>query len=766
MSDASQPQKTTEFIEKELFRALAQPDENGQTALVGLCQGYARELRLDPAALHDETLRQNLYESATQYLFRLLILLHADARGLLRPETQQTLAEIRAQIIAAPAQGNIAPSNYDFWERLNAALSEIDGWFGDLPAQASTPLKNESLQPLLEQLLASRQPDGWRRVINYQEINLRHLGALHEVLLGQKLALNGQSKLRLNHNASERKSSGAYYTPEYIIAYLLEQTLGQRLNALKSEFFTQEAETLRRLPDPQAHSNLEEKARRWLREKVLSITVLDPSMGSGHFLLATANFIADFINQFLADLGLEAQNFGSPAFWRRQAVERCLYGMDLDPQAVHLARASLWMISMDGNSPSAALRDHFRCGNALTDDSIHALGREPGYDIVIGNPPWGADLSISRAHLHLRYETTSKDSAAYFLERAARLTRGELAFIVPKSIAFYNGWQSIRAFLLREMRLSAVLDAGIAFPQVNLESVALIFTKSEPTRPDPEIYHALPIKKFADPKMIHPQGRFDAEIIDIGGIIPLIGLSAIEAQIIKKLHHNALKISQVASEIYRGLYIPDTEKARLQPGPYAFINKVPDVKRYHLEKIWQIDLSGYAHWQAKIKKIMRPRLFFKVLRGNRLVCYPDSKGEYLTTEKLVNLRIDPVKYPVSYEFLAGVLNASLPSFYMQRVLFSKTTETSRVMDEPYLRHLILPRLNNGEAHQSLAAQVAEKARQLIERNAEIRQAGPGRAQEIKAEIARLDAEIEHIVCALFGLNEAEIHFLNSLQTKA
>jgi hypothetical protein len=203
----------------------------------------------------------------------------------------------------------------------------------------------------------------------------------------------------------------------------------------------------------------------------------------------------------------------------------------------------------------------------------------------------------------------------------------------------------------------------------------------------------------------------------------------------------------------------------LKPGPYAFINKVPDVKRYHLEKIWQVDLSPYAQWQAKTEKIMRPRLFFKVLRGSRLVCYPDSKGEYLTTEKLVNLRIDQAKYPVSYEFLAGVLNASLPSFYIQRVLFSKTTETSRVMDEPYLRHLILPRLNNGEAHQSLAAQVAANVRQLIGLNAEIRLAGPGRAHEIKAEIARLEAETEQIVCTLFGLSEAEIHFLNSLQTK-
>lgn len=764
MSDASQPQKTTEFIEKELFRALAQPDENGQTTLVGLCQGYAHELRLGPAALHDETLRQNLYENATQYLFRLLILLHADARGLLRPETHRTLAEIRAQIInAAPAQSDIAPNDYDLWERLDAPLSEIDVWLDGLPTQSSTPLKNKSLSPLLGQLLASRQPDGWRCVINYQEINLRHLGTLHEVLLGQKLVFNGQGKLRINHNASERKSSGAYYTPEYIIAYLLEQTLGQRLNALKSEFFGQVSETLRRLPAPQARSELEEKTQRWLREKVLSITVLDPSMGSGHFLLGAANFIADFISQFLADLGLEAQNFGDPAFWRRQAVEHCLYGMDLDPQAVHLTQASLWMMSMDRNLPSAALRDHFRYGNALTEDAIHTLGRQPGYDIVIGNPPWGANLNASRAHLNLRYETTSKDSAAYFLERAARLTRGELAFIVPKSIAFYNGWQSIRAFLLREMRLSAVLDAGIAFPQVNLESVALVFTKREPTRPDPEIYHALPIKKFSDPKIIHPQGRFDAEIIDIDGIIPLIGLSAIEAQIIKKLHRHALKIGEVASEIYRGLYIPDTEKARLQPGPYAFINKVPDVKRYHLEKIWQIDLSGYAQWRTKIEKIMRPRLFFKVLRGNRLVCYPDSKGEYLTTEKLVNLRIDPAKYPVSYEFLAGALNTSLPSFYIQRVLFSKTTETSRVMDEPYLKHLILPRLSNEETHQSLVAQVAANVRQLIGLNAEIRQAGPEGAQEIKAEIARLDAEIERIVCALFGLSEAEIHFLNSQQ---
>jgi hypothetical protein len=783
LSSAPQPRETVEFIEKELARALVQAIDGGQGVLAILCQGYLDELRLSPSALADENLRQKIYRAAVQYLFRLLLLFYADSRGLLRSENHKTLENIREQIDSIQSSPATDQNDYATWTQLGTLFTDIEqsipgGLFGETGSEsaqlvAETRLKIEHLGIILFQLLTYRQPDGWRCVVNYQDMNVRHLGTLYESLLGQKLLVSKNGALQIGSDSSERKSSGSYYTPEYIIQYLLTKTLGERLNALKAEFLSQEAGSLQTLANAakpglrvKISRQVEEKALRWIRDRILSISVLDPAMGSGHFLVSAADFIANFISEFLNDLGVEGQAPSSPAYWRRQVVEHCLYGMDLDPLAVQLAKASLWMISMDKDQPPASLNDHLRCANALTDNDIRTLGGEAGFDVIIGNPPWGADLASSRNHLKQHYQTNSNDSASYFLERAVTLTQGELAFIVPKSIAFYNGWKSIREFLLREMQLTHVLDAGIAFPNVNLESVALVLTKRQTGSPDPEIYHALPIKKFADPKTIQFQGRFDAKIMKISGIIPLIGLSAMEAQILAKLHQNSVKISDVAAEIYRGLYVPDAEKARLNPGQYAFINKVPDVKRYHIEKTRQVDLSGHTQWQAKIQKIMQPRLFFKVLRGRRLVCYPDLKGEYLTTEKLVNLVIDPAKYPAPYEFIAGVLNAALPSFYLQRVLFSKTTETSRVMDEPYLGHVILPRLKDGEEHQSLMMQVAENVRQLIRLSTEIRQTVPEKISETQREITRHEMEIEQAVNHLFGLSNEESQFLQEMEKKA
>ena len=94
-------------------------------------------------------------------------------------------------------------------------------------------------------------------------------------------------------------------------------------------------------------------------------------------------------------------------------------------------------------------------------------------------------------------------------------------------------------------------------------------------------------------------------------------------------------------------------------------------------------------WQKKIESIMVPRIFFKVLRGKRLVCFIDDEGKFLTTEKLVNVTL---KESSNYKLqtLMLILNSPLPSFYIQKMLFSDTTETSRVMDDIYVGEMPIP----------------------------------------------------------------------------
>ena len=135
-------------------------------------------------------------------------------------------------------------------------------------------------------------------------------------------------------------------------------------------------------------------------------------------------------------------------------------------------------------------------------------------------------------------------------------------------------------------------------------------------------------------------------------------------------------------------YISDKEKGMFVEGPIKWINKVPDVKKNYLESEKIVNIKLKDGWKDKADKIIKPRLFFKVLRGKRLICYADVNGEYLTTEKLVNVLINP-KYRL--ETLMLIINSYIPSFYIQKMLFSETTETSRVMDDVYLGTIPIPK---------------------------------------------------------------------------
>jgi hypothetical protein len=384
--------------------------------------------------------------------------------------------------------------------------------------------------------------------------------------------------------------------------------------------------------------------------------------------------------------------------------------------------------------------------------------KQGGFEVVIGNPPWGADLKAEKSYFKSHFENTTPDSAAYFLERAQKFSKSAIGVIVPKTIAFYAAWQSIREVVLKHCRLDKIVDVGRAFPQVNLESVILILDKEQESsakreRLHPTVMRGEPLKLPHIPKEIVRLGEFDTKIVSITQSFPMVGLSKKESSLIWKLYQNSVKLGDVADGIFRGLYISDAEKETLRRGETKWINKVPDVKRWFLSKVDSIALPG--EYKAKAQKIMIPRVFLKVLRGSRLVAFPDISGEYLTTEKLVNVTVSQEKYPVSYLFLCAVLNSPLPSWYLQKILFSDTTETSRVMDRVYSQYIVLPpfdlsKKEDKQVHDKIVRHIEQLLR-LYEEKKMI--SVLANLYTIEDKIAHFEENINKLVYGLYGVDD-------------
>ena len=146
----------------------------------------------------------------------------------------------------------------------------------------------------------------------------------------------------------ERKATGSYYTPDYIVRYIVENTLGPLC----------EDKTV---------------------DEILSLKILDPATGSGHFLVGVVDYLAEELitHPDAPHMTETASEETELAYWRRCVVESCVYGVDLNPMAVELAKLSLWLHTVAKGEPLSFLDHHIRCGNSLIGAKIDSLSHLP-----------------------------------------------------------------------------------------------------------------------------------------------------------------------------------------------------------------------------------------------------------------------------------------------------------------------------------------------------------------------------------------------------
>ncbi len=307
------------------------------------------------------TLKQ-VYDHALIVLYRLLFILYAEARDLLPLRTNRTYREwYSLYAIAHDVAYNITkereplPMTAILWTRLHTLFHFINHGCSRIKvATFNGGLFDPRYYPFLEERCIgdARLQDAidlLARVngefVDYRDLAEQHLGTIYEGLLEYHLRTidrEGYWTIDLFNEKGERKASGSYYTPGYVVDYIVEQTLNPVLQAAIAD-----------APDNEA------KIR-----AILNIKVLDPSMGSGHFLVAATEYIA----RFLVDLDVSGTNGKGEtdlAYWKRRVTQACIYGVDVNPLAVDLAKLSLWLSTVEKDKPLSFLEHHLRCGNTL-----------------------------------------------------------------------------------------------------------------------------------------------------------------------------------------------------------------------------------------------------------------------------------------------------------------------------------------------------------------------------------------------------------------
>ena len=208
-------------------------------------------------------------------------------------------------------------------------------------------IPNKNLLTAISLLTRTKDKKGNYFFLDYAALETRHLGAIYEHLLEYHLTIK-DGKIADLPNPKERKSTGSYYTPKYIVDYIVENAVGPLIDGI-----------VQNSDDPGEQI-----------DKILALNVLDPAMGSGHFLVGATNYIARRICDIENKGGYSEQTFVER---KRDVARRCIYGVDKNPLAADLASVSLWLETLSSEKPLSFLNAHLKSGNSLIGSSIDDL---------------------------------------------------------------------------------------------------------------------------------------------------------------------------------------------------------------------------------------------------------------------------------------------------------------------------------------------------------------------------------------------------------
>ncbi len=323
------------------------------------------------------------------------------------------------------------------------------------------------------------------------------LGQIYEVMLAEDVTIvNAKTReIEVNLKPEVKKKGGVFYTPTPIVEYIIEETVGPLIE--------------KKTP-----------------KQLLDVKIVDPACGSGTFLVSAFQYLLDYVTDFYAKeqpkkLQIGADGTGKISIdERRKILESCIYGVDIDAQAVEVAKLSLLLKLVENESQYQFefghilpnLNHNLQSGNSLIGDdfqqamfSFHfdssfnpfswkkafpEVFQNGGFDAVIGNPPylnvddvWGKkDPRLTYLKTHYPHIHTDKtDILFYFLEKAVQICKGEIGMIVSRSFLEADKATKLRKWLAENAKIREVLDFRKAevFKGVGINTAIINITGSK-----------------------------------------------------------------------------------------------------------------------------------------------------------------------------------------------------------------------------------------------------------------------------------------------
>ena len=377
--------------------------------------------------------QDDIDESVQRILDRLIFIRNAEDRGL---EENRLLSDVRQW--SSKGKGELVKE-----------ISKIYSYFDD---QYNSKLfakhlcddlyiDNSELQEVIEGLNHSK--DGSYRY-DFSIIESDVLGNIYEQYLGNILK-STPKRAKLESSKVHRKEQGIYYTPSYIVDYIVKNTVGEYIKT---------------------HSP----------EEIKNMRILDPACGSGSFLIRAYKELENYwkANSDFSQLTLDSEEFYSK---KVEILKNNIFGVDLDPKAVEIAQLNLLLQISERKQRLPILQNNIKVGNSLIDDpavsdkafkweeEFPEIMKNGGFDVVIGNPPYVRIQNLENKDSEFfnhKFESATKnyDIYALFVEESLRLLKQNalLGFILPSKFINADYGTGLRNVISKSKTLHKFVD--------------------------------------------------------------------------------------------------------------------------------------------------------------------------------------------------------------------------------------------------------------------------------------------------------------------
>ena len=668
-------------------------------------------------------------------------------------------------------------------------------------------IDNKVIKDIITELYGKTKENEKEYGYNFAIIPVEILGLAYEQFLGKVVKLTTLKHAKIEEKPEVRKAGGVYYTPEYIVEYIVKNTVGKLIE--------------NKIP-----------------EEISKIKILDPSCGSGSFLLGAYQYLLDYHLKYYDKNRSKLKFYNNPLTLegnltsqeKKRILLNNIYGVDIDTQAVEVSKLSLLLKALEGETETSiqtsiqlfhervlpTIDSNIQSGNSLISpdfyndglfltpkeerkinafdwkEGFHEVFNQGGFDCIIGNPPYVNIENLeehSKKYYFKTYKTCKGRTDIYiaFIENNLKNLNknGLLYFIIPFAFTNQNYGSNLREKLIKNYFIKEIVDTSefYIFDQAVVKNIILGIQNLQ-NQNETKILIAKEKDNFTNK-------TFTTSIINQTSFLKLKDFrletkKVSDLIIIKdKLWENSIPLKNLCLVAYGARLNHKTKK--IGKDNYISLENKPDFKpflegknieRYSYTQYGWLNYQPNEHYNSMFPELFENEkiMFIRVIKDKLRFTY-DNEGFYNSHTVVNCVKIDKlqnanhvsakkilksidietcIKY--SNKYLLAILNSNLINWYFNKFLSDKLNFYPNDAKNLPIKTIDFNNKAEKQKHDNLVKLVDN----ILELNKRLQTTSiQTEKEQLKRRIDFTDQEIDKQVYQLYKISENEMKTIDN-----